>query len=82
MVRKEIIVPLAGRRLSQIRQAEVHELLDAVIDRPAPVLANHVLKTFKRMCAWAVGRGIIERSPCDGIKAPSQSPPPRSRARQ
>ena len=69
MVRKEIIGAWKGRRLSEIGRAEIHDLLDTIVDRPAPVLAEKVFKTFRRLCGWAIERGIIERSPCDGIKS-------------
>jgi integrase len=71
MVRKEIIAAWAGRRLSEIRKADIHNLLDAIIDRPAPVLANRVFAIFRKMCSWAMTRGIIETSPCAGIKPPA-----------
>jgi hypothetical protein len=42
-------------------------LLYSIADRPAPVLADKVFKTFRRMCGWAVERGIIDQSRCEGI---------------
>ena len=75
MVRKEIVGAWKGRRLSEIRKPDIHRLLDAIVDRPAPVLANRTLATFRRMCSWAIGRGIIEASPCDQIKAPAPERP-------
>jgi integrase len=78
MVRKEIIGAWRGRKLSEIRKADIHELLDSIVDRPAPIVANRVLATFRRMCGWAVERGVIETSPCLGIRAPA---PEQSRDR-
>jgi hypothetical protein len=71
LMRKEIMVPWKGRRLSEIRKADIHELLDAIIDRPAPIVANRTLATFRRMCTWARQRGIIEVSPCTDIERPA-----------
>jgi hypothetical protein len=42
------------------------------VDRGAPIRANRVFAQFRKMCRWAVSRGIIERSPCEGMTAPSQ----------
>ncbi|SFK28597.1 tyrosine-type recombinase/integrase [Methylocapsa palsarum] len=78
MMRKEVIASWRGRKLSEIRKADIHELLDSIVDRPAPIVANRVLAIFRRMCGWAVERGIIEASPCLGIRSPS---PERSRDR-
>jgi hypothetical protein len=71
MVHKEIAAAWAGRRLSEIRKADIHSLLDAVIDRPAPVLANRVFAILRKMCAWAIARGLIDTNPCAGIKPPA-----------
>ena len=46
-------------------------LLDAVVDRSAPTLANRVLATTRRMFNWCLARGIITASPCADIKPPS-----------
>jgi len=60
-----------GRHLAEIGRADVHELLDGVVDRGSPVMANRVLAALRKMCAWSVDRGIIAASPCTGIKAPT-----------
>lgn len=78
MLKKEIVGPWKGRRLSNIDRADVHALLDKIVDRGAPIAANRILAALRRMCSWAVERGIIKFSPCEGVKAPSA---PRSRDR-
>jgi integrase len=71
LLEKDVVSRWNGRRLSEIRKADVHELLDAMCDRGAPVGANRVFSHFRKMCSWAVERGLIERSPCEGLSAPS-----------
>jgi integrase len=66
----EIVRSWEGRRLGEVTRADIHALLDQIIDRPAPILANRTLAAFRRVCNWAIGRGIIEASPCDRVKAP------------
>lgn len=68
---REVVGPWRGRHLAGIGRADVHELLDAVVDRGSPIMANRVLAALRKMCAWAVERGIIPASPCDKIKAPT-----------
>jgi integrase len=60
-----------GRRLADLGKADIHRVLDAVVARGAPVTANRKFAQLRKMCKWAVSRGIIERSPCDGIEPPS-----------
>jgi integrase len=71
VLKKEIAGPWAGRRLSEIKRADVHELLDGIVDRGSPIMANRALAALRRMCGWAAERGLIDTSPCAGIKAPS-----------
>jgi integrase len=68
---QEAVAPWRGRRLSEIRRADVHDLLDAIIARGSPVSANRTLSWLKVLCSWAVERGLIDSSPCGGIKAPA-----------
>ena len=78
LLNKEVIGAWKGRHFSAIRRADVHELLDGIVDRGALIVANKTLAALRRMCGWAVERGIITTSPCEGVKAPSQE---RSRDR-
>jgi integrase len=68
---KEIIPAWRGRRLSEISKSDIYELLDSIADRGAPILANRVLAWLKGLCNWAVGRGLINASPCTSIKSPA-----------
>jgi integrase len=60
-----------GRSLPEIGKADIHLVLDKIVARGAPVGANRAFAQLRKMCRWAVSRGIIERSPCDGIDPPS-----------
>ncbi len=71
MLTKEVVGRWSGRRLSQIARAHVNEMLDEIIDRGAPIHANRVFAQFRKMSRWAVSRGIVDRSPCEGMTAPS-----------
>jgi integrase len=85
LLRRNVVDRWKGRRLSQIGRADVHNLLDTICDRGlrdrgAPISANRVFAQLRKMCSWAVARGIVERSPCDGVSVPS-SEKGRSRER-
>ena len=60
-----------GRRLPEIGKSDIHGVLDKIVARGAPVGANRAFAQLRKMCRWAVSRGIIERSACDGIERPS-----------
>ena len=71
ILHREVLGAWRGRELASITRAEVHELLDGIVDRGATVQANRVLAALRRMCGWAVERGIIAASPCAGVRAPA-----------
>jgi integrase len=75
LVRREILAPWKGRRLSEISRRDVHKLIDGVLDRPAPVLANRVRTHLKRFFAWAVERDIVQSSPVDQVRTPTAETP-------
>jgi hypothetical protein len=68
---REVVAPWRRRRLSAVGRADIHALLDDIVTRGSPVSANRALSWLRRMCGWAVERGLIEANPCTGIKAPA-----------
>ncbi|MGH6628270.1 MAG: tyrosine-type recombinase/integrase [Burkholderiales bacterium] len=59
------------RKAREIVRRDTIELLDDIVDRGAPIQANRTLACVRRMFNFAVERGILENSPCAGVKAPS-----------
>ena len=57
---------------------DVLAVLDRVVDRGRPVMANLLLAHIKRLFNWTVERGLIETSPAASVKPPS---PKRERER-
>ena len=71
LLRVEIVPVIGSKRLANVARSDLHDLLDAIVDRGAPVTANRALAVFRRLCNWAIERGVITASPCDRIKAPA-----------
>ncbi len=71
LLAKEIIPAIGKKHLGEVRKSDVHDMLDSIVDRGAPIVANRTLAVFRRLCNWAVERGIVAASPCDKIKAPA-----------
>ncbi|MDQ0395198.1 tyrosine-type recombinase/integrase [Labrys monachus] len=66
------VVPLWKKRSVQdIAKRDVIDLLDGIVDRGAPVQANRVLAVVRKLFNWCVERGILQISPCAGLKAPT-----------
>ena len=61
----------AGRKIGEITRRDVIELIDKIADRGAGIMANRTLALVRKLFNWARSRDIIDRSPCDGVKAPA-----------
>lgn len=74
------ILPIWGKiKAKNIRKRDVILLLEGVVKRGAPVMANRLRALIHKMFAFAVDRDIIENNPCSGVK-PLVSEKPRERA--
>lgn len=78
LLERNVVDVWRGRDLKEISRHDVIELLDGIIDRGAAVSANRTLAAFRTMCNWAVGRGLLDASPCAGVPSPTEE---RSRDR-
>src|SRR5262249_46478055 len=47
-------------------------LLDNIVDRGSPIVANRTLAMIRRMFGWALSRDIVPTSPCVAVKAPAK----------
>ncbi|MEZ5783203.1 MAG: site-specific integrase [Rhizobiaceae bacterium] len=75
---KKDALPTLGRyQIDQIKREDIRSLLDAIVDRGAPIHANRVLAYLRRFFNWCVERDLIPSSPVTGIK-----PPARERSRE
>jgi len=61
-----------GRELAGITKKDVVRLLDAIEERPAPVLANRVHGHLRRFFQWCLERDLLQASPMVGVRAPAQ----------
>jgi integrase len=71
LLKVEIIPRIGDRRLGQLKKSDVHNLLDAIVDRGSPITANRTFAVLRQLCNWATEREIIPSSPCDKIKSPA-----------
>ena len=57
-----------GRRVDEITKRDVHDLLDSIADRGAPVMARRVQAYVNRFFAWCVERDILKADPTAGME--------------
>src|SRR5215204_1489945 len=70
LIQREVVVAWKNRPANSITRRDVALLVANVAER-APVLANRVLATTRRLFGWAVGQGLLEANPCDQVERPT-----------
>ncbi len=58
------------REIHGIARDDVIDLLDRVMDRNGPYMANRVLAAVRKLFNWCLERGILDATPVANVKAP------------
>lgn len=67
------VVPLWGKfKAKAVTRRDVNALLDDIVGRGSPIIANRTLAVIRRMFNFALERDIVEMNPCYRVKAPSK----------
>jgi len=80
LLTKEVLAPWRGRDARSIKPREVIELLDGIVDRPAPVQANRVASLLTQMFRYGIHRQLLEQNPVQLLVKPGGKEKPRQRA--
>ena len=70
ILRVEVVPALGHLKPEEVKRGEIRALVDRLSDR-APVMANRVFEVTRRLYTWAIGKDLVETSPCVGLSKPS-----------
>lgn len=71
LLTKADLAPWQDRDLRSITRQEILAVLDAIVERGAPIQANRLVAALRRFFGWAVERGLLDASPVASLKPPS-----------
>ncbi len=77
-MRSDVLPAIGQKDIRALTKANLLKIIDAIMDRNAPVLANRVLQYMSKFFKWCVGRGYLDNNPVQGIPKPAKE---RSRER-
>jgi integrase len=60
------------RQIHDISRRDLLDVIDATVDRGAPVAARRLYARLHRLFVWAVGRGILETNPMQNLPKPGE----------
>jgi integrase len=67
------VLPFWGqRKAADIKKRDVVLLLERIVERGSPIMANNTLEKVRKMFNFAVERDILEFTPCYGVKKPTK----------
>lgn len=67
------VVPAIGRKKSKdVRRRDIILILDQIVKRGSPGMANRTLNVITKMFNFAVSRDILDTSPCVAINMPAK----------
>jgi integrase len=61
----------AGRPISEIRRADINDLIKS-LRKEAPIAANRLLSYLKKFFSWTVDEELLESSPAAAVKKPAK----------
>ncbi|MBF0295469.1 MAG: tyrosine-type recombinase/integrase [Magnetococcales bacterium] len=72
MLHKDVVPRWGKRKAKDVTKRDIITLLDDLQDRGATITTNRTFACIRKMFNWAVERGIVDVSPCAGIRPPVQ----------
>ena len=71
-LKAEIVSRWGRRKITDIRRRDLVVVLDEIIERGAPVMANRVLAYTRKLFSYAVKRDVLEANPFMGMDRPAK----------
>jgi integrase len=67
----EILSRWKTKSIHEVGRRDILSALDEIVGRGSPATANYTFTVIRAMFNWAIGRGILEKSPCIGLSKPT-----------
>ncbi len=74
-LRVDLLPHWKSRKAGSIARADVTELLDGIVARGAPIMANRVKALISKIFNFGIGRGLVEHNPCLLVPMPARERP-------
>jgi integrase len=71
ILNRDVVPEWGKRKAADITKRDVIRLLDSIVDRGSPAMANSTFRLLRKMFNYAVEKDILNSTPCAGIKLPS-----------
>ncbi len=62
-----------GRKAKNVKRGDVVELLDGIVERGAPIMANRTKALISKIFNFGIGRDVVDHNPCFGVPMPAKA---------
>jgi integrase len=67
----DVVEVWGKRKAHDITKRDVNLLLEGIVERNAPAMANNCFQIIRKMFNWAIEKDILQHTPCTGVKLPA-----------
>ncbi|AJE04668.1 tyrosine-type recombinase/integrase [Geobacter pickeringii] len=71
ILNRDVIPAWGTKKAVDVSKRDVVSLLEGIVERGAPAMANNCFQIIRKMFNWAVEKDILPSTPCTGVKLPS-----------
>jgi integrase len=71
ILNREVVSTWGQHKAADITKRDVNQLLEKIVDRGAPIMANNTFAVIRKMYNWAIEQDILQYTPCIGVKPPA-----------
>jgi integrase len=68
---RDILPVLSGMAVAAVTKRDIVQIMDSIVDRGAPILANRTHSFLRRFFKWCCVRDLIPRSPMEHLPRPA-----------
>jgi integrase len=72
VLNRDLLPKWRHRRASDIRRRDVRDLVQGIVDRGAPIMANRTFEILRRIFKWAISEDYLTTSPLTGLTKPAK----------
>lgn len=73
VIRADLLPAWKRSKAKKITRRDISELLDGIVDRGSPIMANRTKALISKIYNFGIGRDLVEYNPCQGVPMPSKS---------
>ncbi len=73
IIKVDLLPAWRKKKARNISRREVGDLLDGIVDRGSPIMANRVKALVSKIYNFGMSRDIVEHNPCFGVPMPARA---------